>query len=45
VGIGGVKAYLRLILPIGCIAAINQINLKELLSIIQEAQHEENVLL
>jgi hypothetical protein len=43
VGIGGVKVYLCLTLPIGRIAVIDWMNLEELLFIIQEAWHKENI--
>ena len=42
---GRAEVYLCLILQLGCIIAISLIDLEELLSIIEEAWREENVLL
>ena len=44
-GAGRVEVYLHLILQLGCIIAINLIDLEELPSIIKEARYKENVLL
>ena len=44
-GAGRVKVYLYLILQLSRIIAISSIDLEELLSIIEEARREENILL